>query len=177
EIAVLSVPYSAHAETLALVKDGLAGKILIDATAPLRPPKVGTVQLPPAGSAAVEAQQQLGPEVRVVSALQTVAAGKLASGKAVDGDVLVASDDGDAAERVCALMQALGLRAWNVGPLANSAAAEAMTSVLVQINRRYRREQSGVRITGKPKAAPGAPAVRRSEGVAITALRGLPLFE
>jgi coenzyme F420-0:L-glutamate ligase/NADPH-dependent F420 reductase len=175
-IAILSVPYSAHAETLALVKDGMAGKILIDATAPLRPPKVETVQLPQAGSAAVEAQRLLGPDVRVVSALQTIAAGKLASGRAVDGDVLVSADESDAADLVCGLMNEIGLRAWHVGPLANSAAAEAMTSVLVQINRRYKRDQSGLRITGKPKESPGASPIRQSDGVSVTPLRGLPLF-
>ena len=178
DLAFLSVPYAAHAETLAQVRDQLAGKILIDATAPLRPPKVGTVQLPTAGCAAVEAQLALGPDVRVVSALQTVGAEKLAGGKAIDGDVLVAADDAEAAALVCGLLGDIGLRAWHVGPLANSAAAEAMTSVLIQINRRYKRAQSGLRITGQPREAdPAAEApLRRSSGVSVVPLHGMPLF-
>lgn len=176
EICVLAVPYAAHAETLGQIKPLVAGKIVIDATVPLRPPKVGTVQLPPAGAAAVETQLALGPEAKVVSALQTIGAEKLASGQAVDGDVLVASDDAEAAAGVCALLGEIGLRAWHVGPLANSAAAEAMTSVLIQINRRYKRVQAGLRITGKPRdSADGAP--RRSGGVSVTPLVGLPMFE
>lgn len=172
-ICVLTVPYVAHAETLSQVKDLLAGKIVVDATVPLRPPKVGTVQLPPSGSAAVDAQQILGPEVKVVSALQNIGAEKLASGGSVDGDVLVAADDAEAATMVCDLLGEIGLRAWHVGPLANSAAAEAMTSVLIQINRRYKRVQAGIRITGKSKAEAEAGG---SPGVSIHPIRGLPMF-
>ncbi|HEX4179954.1 MAG TPA: coenzyme F420-0:L-glutamate ligase [Caulobacteraceae bacterium] len=175
EICILTVPYAAHAETLNQVKDLLFGKIVIDTTVPLRPPKVGTVQLPAAGSAAVEAQAILGPDVRVVSALQNIGAEKLAAGQAVDGDVLAASDDVEAAATVCALLAQIGLRAWHVGPLANSAAAEAMTSVLIQINRRYKRVQAGIRITGKAKA--DAEGVAKSAGISIHPLHGLPLFK
>lgn len=173
QLCFLTVPYAAHADTLAAVKDQLAGKILVDATAPLRPPKVGTVQLPAAGSAAVEGQILLGPDVRVVSALQTVGAEKLAAGEAIDGDVLVAADDAEAAAVVRALLAEIGLRSWHVGPLANSAAAEAMTSVLIQINRRYKRVQSGLRITGKSRVDAEA---RASTGLQIHPIAGLPLF-
>jgi coenzyme F420-0:L-glutamate ligase/NADPH-dependent F420 reductase len=173
ELSVIAVPYAAHAQTLSAVKDQLAGKIVIDATVPLRPPKVGTVQLPPAGSAAVEAQTLLGPAVRVVSALQNVGAGKLAAGRAVESDVLVAADDAEAAAVVCDLLTQIGLRAWHVGPLANSAAAEAMTSVLIQINRRYKRDQAGLKITGKSKVE---AEQHGSSGVQIHPVRGLPLF-
>jgi coenzyme F420-0:L-glutamate ligase/NADPH-dependent F420 reductase len=173
DIVVVTVPYAAHADTLAAVKDLLAGKIVVDATVPLAPPKVGTVQLPAAGSAVVEAREQLGPEVRLVSALQNVAADKLAGLAPVDGDVLVASDDAEAGVEVADLLASVGLRAWFVGPLANSAAAEALTSVLIQINRRYKRLDSGLRITGKPKAEAGATG---SAGVSVLPIKGLPLF-
>ena len=121
-------------------------------TVPLRPPKVGTVQLPAAGSAAVETQAALGETVRVVSALQTIGAEKLAAGGAVDGDVLVAGDDAEAVEVVRGVLDELGLKSWYVGPLANSAAAEAITSVLIQLNRRYKLSQAGVRITESDQA-------------------------
>jgi coenzyme F420-0:L-glutamate ligase/NADPH-dependent F420 reductase len=175
DLAFLTVPYAAQADTLALVREGLAGKILVDATVPLRPPKVGTVQLPASGSAAVDGQRLLGPEVKVVSALQNIGAEKLAAGQAVDADVLVAGDDAEAAARVCALLERIGLRAWHVGPLANAAAAEAMTSVLIQINRRYKRVQAGLRITGKAKPAE-SPLRAGSSGVQIHPVLGLPLF-
>jgi coenzyme F420-0:L-glutamate ligase/NADPH-dependent F420 reductase len=170
EIVFLTVPYAAHADTLAQIREAAQGKIVVDTTVPLRPPKVGTVQLPAAGCAAVEAAQALGDGVRVVSALQTIGAEKLASGGAIDADVLVAGDDAEAVEAVRAVLTELQLRSWHVGPLANSAAAEAMTSLLIQLNRRYKLVQAGVRITGRPKDAPAAASL------SVRAVGGLPLF-
>jgi hypothetical protein len=145
-IAVLAVPYSAHRATLESVRDALAGKVLVDTTVPLRPPKVGTVQLPPAGCAAVEAQQLLGPGVRVVSAFQNVAAAKLATDAPLECDVLVSGDDVAARDTVIGLVEAIGVKAWPAGPLANSAAAEALTSVIIQINRKFGVKGAGIRI-------------------------------
>lgn len=146
DIVVLAVPYAAHRETLEAVRSVLAGKLLVDTTVPLRPPKVGTVQLPPAGGAAVEAQQIVGSGVRVVSAFHNVAAAKLAAGGAVGCDVLVSGDDPAARDEVIDLVAAIGIKGWHAGPLANSAAAEALTSVLIQINRKYGVKGAGLRI-------------------------------
>jgi 8-hydroxy-5-deazaflavin:NADPH oxidoreductase len=127
------------------------GKVLIDATAPLRPPKVATVQLPPEGSAAKAAQDFLGAGVRVVSAFQDVAAHKLAElDREIDCDVLVTGNDQEAREQVIRLVEAAGLRGWHAGPIENSAAAEALTSILIAINRRYKIDGAGIRITGVP---------------------------
>jgi 8-hydroxy-5-deazaflavin:NADPH oxidoreductase len=148
EIAVLTVPFEHQKSTLELVKNELAGKILVDVTVPLVPPKVSTVQLPPEGSAALRAQAILGGEVRVVSAFQNVSAKRLHDDHPIDCDVLVAGDDPAAREAVIALAKAAGLRALHAGALANSAAAEALTSVLIAINRRYKIDGAGIRVTG-----------------------------
>jgi coenzyme F420-0:L-glutamate ligase/NADPH-dependent F420 reductase len=169
ELCVMAVPYAAHADTLTQIKDAVAGKILVDTTVPLIPPKVGTVQLPAAGCAAVEAARALGEGARVVSAMQNVGAEKLGSGGFVDGDVLVCGDKAEDVEVVRALLTELGLKSWHAGPLANSAASEALTSVLIQLNRRYKLGQAGIRITGGDGAKPGA--------MSVTAVPGLPLFE
>ena len=146
DIVVLAVPYAAQRATLEAVRHALPGKILIDTTVPLRPPKVGTVQLPAAGCAAVEAREIVGSDVRVCSAFHNVAAAKLGAGRAGECDVLVFGDDPAAREVVIALSKAMGVNAWHGGPLANSAAAEALTSVLIQINRQYRVKGAGLRI-------------------------------
>lgn len=153
DIIFVTVPYAAHRDTLTQIREAASGKIVVDATVPLQPPKVGTVQLPAAGCAALEAAQLLGPEVRLVSALQNIGAEKLASGAKIDADVLVAGDDADAVEAVRDILSELDMRSWHVGPLANSAAAEALTSVLIQLNRRYKLVQAGIRITGQAKDA------------------------
>ncbi len=149
EIVVVTVPYASHRAILEEIKAGAVGKIVIDTTVPLVPPKVSTVQLPPEGSAAVAAQKLLGPGMRVVSAFHNVAAHKLAKGEPIDCDVLVAGDDKPARETVIGLVAALGLRGIDAGPLVNSAAAEALTSILIGINRRYKVDGAGIRITGR----------------------------
>ncbi len=154
EIVVLAVPFAAQLATLAEVKVALAGKILVDVTVPLVPPQVGRVQLPEGGSAVLKAQATLGEGVRVVSAFQNVSAEHLKElGHAVDCDVLVCGDDREARATVIALAQDAGMRAFHAGPLANSAVAEALTSVLITINRQYKIKHSGIRITGLPADA------------------------
>jgi hypothetical protein len=151
EIVVLAVPYAAQLATLQEVSAALAGKILVDVTVPLVPPQVGRVQLPDGGSAVVKAQAMLGERVRVVSAFQNVSAELLSEiGKPVDCDVLVCGDNRDARAEVIALANDAGMRAFHAGPLANSAVAEALTSVLITINRQYKVKHSGIAITGLP---------------------------
>ena len=113
------------------------------------PPKVARVQLPPETSAAMAAQVFLGPEVRVVSAFQNVSAHLLETvGSPVDCDVLVCGDDKEARNVVVALAGAAGMRGIHGGVLANSVAAEALTSVLIFINGRYKTKAAGIRFTG-----------------------------
>jgi 8-hydroxy-5-deazaflavin:NADPH oxidoreductase len=153
EIAALTVPYAAQRSTAEEVVLELQGKILIDATVPLMPPKVSVVQLPPGGSAVGAVQELVGKDVRVVSAFQNVSAQHLADlAHDVDCDVLVCGNDRDACEVVIALAADMGLRGLYAGVLANSVAAEALTSVLIAINRRYKVPGgAGIRITGIPQ--------------------------
>jgi len=151
DLVVLTVPYAHQLSTLETVKQGLLGKVLIDVTVPLMPPKVGTVQLPEAGSAAVMAQNLLGDEVHVVSAFQNVGAVHLQEDHSIDCDVLVTGNKRAARETVIKLVEAVGLRGWHAGPLANAAAAEALTSILITINRHHGIDGAGIVITGEPK--------------------------
>lgn len=155
-LSVIAVPFKSQDEVLAQVKDVLAGKVLVDCTAPLVPPKVSRVQMPPEGSAGLRAQGILGEQVRVVSAFQNVGAKHLHDLEhAIDCDVLVCGDDPEARTTVAALVEAAGMRGVIAGPLANSVAAEALTSLLIFINRHYKCNEAGVRITGLDDGAKG----------------------
>lgn len=150
DIVVLTVPFSAQQSTALHLKDGLRGKILVDVTVPLKPPKVDRVSLPN-GESAVAAIQAALPETRVVSACQNVSAHHLKDPHhQIDCDVLICGDDVQACETVVGLVQLAGLRGIHVGPVANSVAAEAMTSLLIFINKKYKVKGSGIRITGLP---------------------------
>jgi NADPH-dependent F420 reductase len=149
EIVILTVPYAAQRPTVEEIRDALAGKILVDATAPLVPPRVNRVQLPEGGSAVAAIQTLLGENTRVVSAFQNVSAEKLrALDHAVDCDVLVCADDAAARQTVIDLVGSMGMRGVDAGPIGNSAAAEALTSLLIWINRKYKVPGAGIRITG-----------------------------
>jgi len=148
DVAVLTVPFAHQLPTLNDIRDGLAGKILIDTTVPLVPPKVARVQLPVEGSAAVRAQQILGDGVTVVSAFHNVAADLMASDVEMACDVLVAGDTLAAREVVIHLARQAKFQAWHAGALVNSAAMEALTSVLIFMNKRYPGSHTGIRMTG-----------------------------
>jgi len=151
EIIVLTVPFSNHMSTLSLIAPALEGKILVDVTVPLVPPKVRTVHIPEGGSCAKAAQEFLGKGVRVVSAFQSVAATHLDDlGHDIDCDVLVCGNDPEARETVVQLALDAGMKAWHAGVIANSIVAEAMTSSLIFINNRYKIDGAGLRITGQP---------------------------
>ena len=149
DIAVLTVPFAAQRDTLAAVRAELQGKILIDVTVPLAPPRVSRVQLPAEGSAAQLAQSTLGDGVKVVSAFQSVSAHHLRDPEYdIDCDVLVCGDEKEAREATIVLIEAAGMKGIHAGLLANAAASEALTSVLIWINRRYKVPSAGIRITG-----------------------------
>mgnify|MGYP001466338996 FL=1 len=152
DLVVLTVPFAHQLSTLDSVKHALEDKILIDVTVPLVPPKVGTVQLPEAGSAGQQAQNHLGENVHVVSAFQNVGAMPLQEDDAIACDVLVTGNKRAARDTVIALIEVLGLKGWHAGPIANAAAAEALTSVLITINRHHKVNGSGLVITGEPAA-------------------------
>lgn len=147
DIVAMTVPFSHQKSTLESVRDALQGKILIDVTVPLVPPKVARVQLPPEGSAGQIAQALLGENVKVVSAFQNVAAHHLQEGMGLDCDVLVCGDSKDARAEVIKLVEAAGMRGFHAGSGANAAAVEALTSLLIFINKQYECH-AGIRLTG-----------------------------
>ena len=150
-IVVLTIPYAAHRDTLESVKNEVQGKILVDVTVPLVPPKVSTVQMPAAGSAAQEAREILGEGVEVCAAFQNISHEHLLGEAGVECDVLVTGTSKDARANVIILVEAAGLRGWDAGPLENSVVVEGLTSVLIGINKKYGSTHAGIKITGISK--------------------------
>jgi NADPH-dependent F420 reductase len=147
EVAVLTVPYTAHKETLTSVKEALAGKVLIDVTVPVNPADYTRVMLPPGGSASKEAQALLGDQVRVVTAFQNISATHLKKLDApVHCDVLVCSDDEVARQMGMQLVADAGMKAWDAGPLDNAVVVEGLTAILLGINKRHKVKGAGIRI-------------------------------
>lgn len=154
DVVIVTVPYSAHAGTLSQIRDWVGDAIVVDATVPLVPPKVMRVQMPAAGSAAAEAKGHLAEGVRLVSAFHSVAAHRLIHDGKIDCDVLVFSDDVEARHVVVGLCDDMELRGLSGGALENAAAAEALTSILIYMNKTYAADGAGIRFTGLTKAPP-----------------------
>jgi NADPH-dependent F420 reductase len=155
EVVVLTVPYEAHAETLRAIKGAAMGKVLVDVTVPLKPPKVNRVHLPAGQAAALEAQALLGETTPVAAALHHVSATHLADpSHPIDCDVLVAADDARAKTTTLGLVRDLGLRGLDAGPLVNAIALESLTPVLIHLNRIYKSEGAGIAFTNLPRSAP-----------------------
>jgi NADPH-dependent F420 reductase len=150
DLAVLTVDQEAHEAALTSVKDAAQGKILVDATARLSFPDL-TPPAPPA--AARLAQQLLGSGVRVVAAFQTVPAASLRKNfsQPQDSDVLVCSDDMEAALVVLKLATDAGLNGYYAGTLDKAIVVEGLTSVLVSMNKHYKTRHGTIKVAGVPK--------------------------
>lgn len=148
-VVVLSVPYSAQVDTISQIVDACRDKVVVTVVVPLQPPKVSTVWRPAGGSAAQEAQAQLGPTARVVAAFQNISAAHLQDlSWEPHCDVLVAGDDKEAKQVAMTLARDAGFFAVDAGPLANASVVEGLTAVLIGINVRNKVKDSGIRITG-----------------------------
>jgi len=149
DVVVLSVPYESQERIIESIKPGLAGKVLITLVAPLLGKKKGRYTPAPGGSAALEAQAQVGPETRVVAAFQNVSAHHLLDADhAIDCDVLICGAKRADRNLAMALARAAGMRGVHAGALQNSAVVEGLTAVLISINAIYKTRNAGIRITG-----------------------------
>jgi NADPH-dependent F420 reductase len=152
EVVVLTVPYSAHVRLLESVRDAVRGKIFIDVSVPLDPDNPRRMKMPPAGSAAEEAQQLLGPETKVVAAFQNVSAHALRQyDHPIGCDVLVCGDDSGAKKTVMELVSGMGLKAHDAGPAESARVVEGLTAILIRLNIRNKVKTAGIRITGLPE--------------------------
>lgn len=151
DIIVITVPYKFHEDILEQLHPFVQGKVVLDVTVPLVPPKVSTVHIPKNGSAALSAQIILGEDVKVISAFQNISFELLLGNKQIDCDVLVCGKDKSARELGVRLVNDTGLVGWDAGPLENSIVAEGLTSILIRINKKYGSKSAGIRITGVKK--------------------------
>lgn len=135
EMVILSVPWSGHNATLESIKPGLEGKVLVDIVVPLAEGDPKKVDMPPEGSATEAAQAILGPDIPVVGALHNVSATTLNNLEwDINCDVLVCGNKLDARKKVMALIETLGVTAYNAGDAQAARCIEAITPILIRIN-------------------------------------------
>lgn len=149
DVVVVTVPFDAQADTLPPLAGACAGKVVVSTGVPLafeggRPSMPAVAE----GSAAEQAQALL-PDARVIAAFQNLGAAKLWEGDvALEQDVIVCGDDGEANALVRGLAEEVrGVRAVDGGPLANARYVEGITVLLIGVNKRYK-TLAGVKLTG-----------------------------
>jgi len=148
-VVFVTVPYDGQRPILSELADALEGKVVVDTVVPVTFEKGRARAIPVEdGSAAQEAQRLL-PRSRLAAAFHTLSAHKLQEGDtAIEGDVLVCSDDPEAKATAMALVEKIpGLRAVDGGGLANARYVELITVLLLNLNRIHKAE-TGVRIVG-----------------------------
>ncbi len=144
EVVVSTLPHQGHRDILENIRPELEGKLLMVATV-IWPP--GPVDRP---SAAEEAQAAAGDQVRVVAAFQTVSALALqAIDEEMEEDVLVCGE-GEAGEEAIQCMSKAGLHGIKAGPLKHARIVEAITALMLKINKGYGVKSAGIKITGLP---------------------------
>ena len=149
EMVVVALPYAGLSQTLPEMKDACRGKVVVSTVVPLSFGGPRLFSPPPIGSAAEEVQALLGAETRVVAAFHHIAAHELVTLEhVIDCDLLFCGDDPGAKRVVADLGTSMGLRVLDVGPLTNASLLEGITALLATINRRYKVQISGIRITG-----------------------------
>lgn len=150
DVVFLTFPYAGQQATLEAIGSALDGKIVCDVVAPLEFVQgIGAVALNVEGkSAAQEAAAQL-PNATVVSAFQNMSAEKLMElDHPVDCDVLVCGRDPEAKQVVIGLANQIeGVRGVDAGGLSNSRYVEMLTSLLINLNRKYR-TQTSIKVVG-----------------------------
>lgn len=149
DVVVLAVPFEGHRDTVTALAPLLDGKIVVDCVNPMAFDKAGAVPVDVREGSAAEQTAALVPGARVVSAFHDVSARRLfGTNSSVNTDILVCGDDEEAKTLVIGLAtQVPGMRGIDAGPLRLSRELEALTTVLLAINKRYK-THAGVRITG-----------------------------
>lgn len=152
-VVVLAVPFPAQAAILKSIRGSLKDSIFVDSTVPLaatlggKPTRMlGVWQ----GSAGEQARELVPSAIPVLSAFHNVSAEALQDSAArLDCDILVCGDDPAAKQRLFALVNRIeGLRPIDAGPLEMARVVEGLTALLISVNRQYKVQHAGIRITG-----------------------------
>jgi NADPH-dependent F420 reductase len=154
DIVVVATPWDAAAPTAGALAERLEGKVVVSmANALARVGEEFEALVPARGSIAVAVQAAL-PRSRVAGAFHHLPARSLGRiDRILKADVLVAADDASARAATIELVETMpGLRGVAAGSLANCAAIEALTAVLLNVNVSHR-AHTAVRLTGLPERA------------------------
>ncbi|HLU31527.1 MAG TPA: NADPH-dependent F420 reductase [Acidimicrobiia bacterium] len=135
EVVILAVPVDALDGLADELGDSLAGKVVVDVTNRLNPEDpAATLD----GTSAAEKLQARLPGVPVVKAFNTAFASRQAEPEVAGmrSDGFVAGDDEEAKQKVLGLVESIGFRPVDAGPLGMARALEAMATLNIYLQMR-----------------------------------------
>jgi NADPH-dependent F420 reductase len=172
DIVVLATPYDGALDFVSRRAGDLTDKVVVDITNPVDSASFDRLVTPPDSSAAQEIAAKLPEGVPVVKAFNTTSAGTLASGE-VSGsqlDVLIASDDEEAKQKVAQLVRSGGMRPVDAGPLRRAQQLEHLGFLHMALQPRQRlRQRSKVRHSITGLSGPQIAVARSRRGPGRTA--------
>ncbi|MCU0725102.1 MAG: NADPH-dependent F420 reductase [Planctomycetes bacterium] len=146
-VVFVTVPITAHRETLELIRPHVEGKLVIDVTAPVNPKNHLENLWPKEGSATEEAQAILGDDVEVVGAFKSVSATMLLNHTMPpNSDILICGDDLQAKHRATLLIREMGFTAYDTGKADAGRTIEGLTQTLIFLNYAYHLNQPGIKV-------------------------------
>jgi len=149
DIVVLCVPYEHLRSVTSDLRGSYADQLVVSPVVPMSYDGKHFVFVPPQeGSAALLAKSLLPEGIRIVSAFHTICAAALQDrSRALQGDVMICGDDKEAKELVAGLVGAIkDLRPLDAGPLSVSGLVEALTPMLLNVARRNKIKDAGIKI-------------------------------
>ncbi|GGX52836.1 NADPH-dependent F420 reductase [Streptomyces minutiscleroticus] len=149
DVVIVAVPWEGHGETLAALREELAGKIVVDCVNPLGFDKKGAYALRPEEGSAAQQAAALLPDSRVTAAFHHLSAVLLQDPgiEEIDTDVMVLGEERADVETVQALASRIpGMRGVFAGRLRNAHQVESLVANLISVNRRYK-AHAGLRLT------------------------------
>ena len=147
ELVVLAVPSSAALDTARDLASAIGETPLLCVASDVRFTENGVEPGRESRSLAEDVAEIV--QAPVASGFQTLSAANLAKSEPSDEDVLVCGIDPAKSIALELGARLVAGHAIDAGPLANSRGLEAMTAVLLNVNKRYR-VHAGLRITGLP---------------------------
>jgi NADPH-dependent F420 reductase len=136
DLVILAVPFGSVGSVVDDIRNVASGKVILDATNPLKPDFSGLAVTDESG--AEQLQRQL-PDAHVVKAFNTVFAANQAAAQSTDEgplDGFYAADDEQAGQRVADLLTEIGYRPIKAGDLAAALALEHMAFLNISLNAR-----------------------------------------
>lgn len=149
DVVVLCVPYEHLNSVTNDLRSSYSDQLVVSPVVPMSYSGKYFVFTPPQeGCAALQAKALLPEELKIVSAFHTICAAALQdSSRPLQGDVMICGDDQESKDLVFGLVKEIkDLRPLDAGPLNASSMVESLTPMLLNVARRNKIKDAGIKI-------------------------------